>query len=179
MPVTVTLTNPLERLQQKLDRLNSSPELIEKLGADLSKRLSDNSPVDTGATARAFKHIGQPTKIVNGWKIGMGSGEAFGSEDEPAPCGTLRAFYSYLESQGVEVRYTDWRNMEPAHQDRLAQARRKGLYGGRGVDYANYMWIQNAGNSRAHIRPLHFIEKSITEFRSSVGDIIREYFTTL
>jgi hypothetical protein len=173
MPVTVTV--PVTNLTRVLDKLES-PELIERLGASLSKQLADNSPVASGANKRAWQHIGTPTKIVGGWRIGVGDGEALGSPDDPAPRGTLRAFFDYLESQGAKPAYTDWRNMQPAHQDKLEELRRGGLFGGRGADYANYAWIQNAGNMKARVTATHFIDRSLAEWRSEVPAIVRSYF---
>ena len=49
------------------------------------------------------------------------------------------------------------------------------MFGGRGADYANYMWIQNYGNRRARITGTHFIERSTQQWRSTVPDTIRAY----
>ena len=176
MPATVTMSS-LPKLNRLLDKLESS-ELIEKLGADLAQRLADNSPVASGATARAWRHLGTPQRIPGGWSIGVGSGDAFGSKDEPAPRGTLRAFYDYLDNAGIDFNgYTDWWGLSRENKSLLEQGRRAGKFGGRGQDYANYMWVQNYGNAKAKVTGTHFIEKSIQQWRSEVPDIVRSYFT--
>ncbi len=48
--------------------------------------------------------------------------------------------------------------------------------GGRGPDYAKYMWVQNYGNAKAKVTGTHFIEKSAAEFKQSAPGIIRGYF---
>ncbi len=49
------------------------------------------------------------------------------------------------------------------------------MFGGRGSDYANYMWAQNYGNAKAKVTGTYFIEKSIAEFRQAAPSIIRDY----
>ncbi len=66
--------------------------------------------------------------------------------------------------------------MSNANKRLLAQGRRAGMFGGRGIDYANYMWIQNKGNSKARISAHGFIESGIMTWRAEVLDIIDKVF---
>ena len=154
MPVTVSI--PVPKLNRLLDKLES-PELIQRLGADLAQRLSDNSPHASGATSRAWLHLGKPERIPNGWAIGVGSGDAFGDRNQSAPSGTLRAFFDYLDNAGIEFNgYTDWWGLSKDNKTLLEQRRRAGKFGGRDADYAPYMWVQDAGNAKAGVRAKRF-----------------------
>ncbi len=173
MPITVS---GIRKITAVLDRLESS-KLIERLGADFAQRLSDNAPVVSGATQRALSVVGEPERIPGGWRIGVGDGQAVGSKDTPAPRGTLRAFFDYLENAGIDFRgYTYWRGLSREDKTLLEQGGRAGMFGGRGQDYANYMWVQNYGNARARVTAQHFLEHGIAQWRSHVPDIVRSYF---
>lgn len=181
MPVVINdqrLTQVITGIQQKLE----SPDLIVALAKSMSGHLVDafgtsGLQSDSGATVSALSKIGEPEKTATGWAIGVGDGDAVGSENTPAPRGTLRAFYNYLAESGRVWRYTDWWGMSRANKRLLANARRAGLFGGRGADYANYMWVQNAGNAKAGVRAHHFIEAGLQAWRQDAPDIIRKHLS--
>lgn len=181
MPVTINnqrLTQIIEGIKQKIE----SPDMIVALGQSLSRHLVESFSEsglnsESGATVRALSKVGEPERTSDGWRIGVGDGEAAGSENTPTPRGTLRAFYDYLAQSGRVWRYTDWWGMSRANKRLLADARRVGLFGGRGMDYANYMWVQNNGNGVAKVKAHHFIESGIQAWRSEVPDIVNQHLS--
>lgn len=171
------LTDRLRQLQAKLQ----SPDLITHLGLGLAENLVNEAPMDTGATKLALGKISEPNKTAIGWQIGVGDKTKTGDESTPAPRGTLEAFYKYLGVDDEESnigrvwRITNWWGMSRANKDLLAQGRRAGLWGGRGIDYANYMWVQNSGNSEAGITSTHFLERALEQWRGQASQIIQDY----
>lgn len=160
-------------------RLNS-PDLVTQIGRGLSDQLkesfTDSGLISrSGATLRALSFVGEPQRIGNAWTIGVGSREDLGEENQPAPTGTLRAFFG----DNPELYPTPWKGIPQSYQEKLAQLRRTGLYGGRGATYANYMWVQNAGAPSAYITGRHFIESALAQWRSDVPNIISEWWTSL
>lgn len=160
MPINILL--PVDRLRVRLE----SPELIQALGNDLAQRLAQNAPVASGATSRALSHVGQPQRTATGWQIGVGNAQALGEPNAPiTPSGQLRAFYSYLESTGVKVRYTDWFGLSRPNKEAYETFRR--TIGGWDANTAFYAWIQNSRS--------HFLDRALDEFRQDAPDIIRGY----
>lgn len=146
-----------------------------QIGYSLATALIEAAPVDTGATVNALSYVSEPSRTATGWEIGVGDKSKTGDESTPAPRGTLREFYDYLEGTGRVWRYTDWWGLSRANKRLLAEGRRAGLWGGRGVDYANYMWVQNAGNSKAGIVGTHFLERALDQWRGQASQIIQDY----
>ena len=167
------LTERLHQLQIKFN----SPGLAMQLGYSLATALLENAPVDTGATASAVSRVTDPERTATGWSIGVGDKTKTGDESTPAPRGTLRAFYNYLEGTGRDFRYSNWRGLSKDNKTLLAQGRRAGLFGGRGIDYANYMWIQNSGNAEAGITGTHFLEHALEQWRGQASQIIQDYLS--
>lgn len=177
MPATVTGTDRIERLKGLFVDIDS-PGLIMQLGYALATILARNAPSASGAAAYAISSVGEPERITGGWAIGVGDKSKTGMPNDPAPRGTLRAFFDYLEGTGRVWRYTDWWGLSRENKTLLEQGRRAGMFGGRGADYANYIWAQNYGNATAGITGTHFIERSLTEFRKEAQRIIEEYRAT-
>jgi hypothetical protein len=137
----------------------------------------------SGATVRALSVVGEPYRWSNqygtGWKVVVGDAEALGNKSDSAPRGTLRAFYDYLEgnleSTGRVIPYTPWAQIPNYYKGLLEQGRRAGMFGGRGPNYANYAWIQDAGNAKADITATHFIEEGKKLFESRTSGYLREW----
>jgi hypothetical protein len=149
-----------------------------QLGYSLATILLNNAPVASGAAAAAISEVGEPERTLDGWAITVGNKSKTGLPEDSAPSGTLRAFFDYLEGTGRVWRYTDWWGLSRENKTLLEQGRRAGLFGGKGANYANYIWVQNYGNAKAGIAGTHFIERSLAEFRKEASSIIREYIAT-
>lgn len=175
----------IQGIRQKME----SPDLIVELGNSMAANLvgsfnASGLTSQSGATVRALSKVGEPERTANGWRIGVGDGEAAGKEGQPAPRGTLRAFYDYIEgglegyagATGRVHKYTDWWGMSSANKRLLEQGRRAGLFGGRGPDYANYLWVQDKGNARARITAKPFIDIGVGMWRESAPDIVNRHF---
>lgn len=177
MPVTVTGTGRTAYIEGVISKYDS-PGLIMQLGYSLATILLKNAPIATGAAASAISEVGEPERIMNGWAITVGNKSKTGLPQDSAPTGTLRAFFDYLEGTGRVRRYTDWWGLSRENKTLLEQGRRAGMFGGRGADYANYIWVQNYGNAKAGITGTHFIERSLAEFRKEASRIIGDYRAT-
>ena len=190
MPVTIS-GQGLNQIVNNLHRLADDPELALQLGKALSECLVDafqstNSSV-SGATVRALSKVSPPEKTGSGWKISVGDGDAVGLESQSAPRGTLRAFYKFVEggpersrgATGTIKKYSNWQGMSSANKRLLEQGRRAGMFGGRGPNYANYMWIQNTGNLKAGITGRGFIAKGTTQWRADVPRIVERYIESV
>jgi hypothetical protein len=177
MPITVTITTAaLERVQRKLDRLNT-PELITRLGKSLSESLVSVTDFHqpTGATEAGLKCVGEPRQIPHGWRISIGDPRVFGDRNKAAPSKTLEAFFDYLHDIGEEYHITNWWGLSHDHKRLLDEKRRTGQFGG-SPGKAFYMWQQNEGNDLAGIKGTRFLERGIEQWRSKVPDIVRSYF---
>lgn len=179
MPVTTSGTS----LTQWIDGLRgkfNSPDLVQSLGNALAEDLvqafqESGLQSQSGATVRALSYVGEPERSGNAWRIGVGDKDALGNEYDPAPRGTLRQFFN--DNPGLKP--TPWRAIPPAYKQQLELMRRAGMYGGRGPNYANYMWVQNAGNSAAGISGHGFIEMGLSTWRGQVPDLINEWWQSL
>jgi hypothetical protein len=160
------------------NRLNS-PDLAKALGKSLSEHLQDSFSASleerSGNTLRALEYISEPQREGNRWIIGVGKKSDLGTADEPAPVGTLREFFDDFP----ELRPGPWKSIPESYQDRLAQMRRQGMYGGKGPTYANYAWIQNQGAPTAFINATHFIDTAKQEWQADVPRVIDEWWSSL
>ena len=163
----------LIRLEQKLN----SPDLIVALGTDLATSLVAEAQFNrpTGATAAALSVVSAPDRTSTGWSIGVGDKSKTGDRNEPAPTGTLRDFFTYLERTGVSIRPTNWWGLPRDLKEQLAVERRGGKFGGRGGGYANYMWVQNYGNSKAGIVGTGFLERGVQRWTERANETVRRY----
>ena len=188
MPIRVSgmdFRRQTEEIVQQMD----SPELVEQLGQALSEELvkaftTSGLKSQSGATVKALSVVGEPKRWANqyggGWRITVGDDDALGDKRDKPPSGTLAAFYSYLEG-GIGggdrvIPYTPWKQIPKKFKDELERARRMAsLFGGRGPNYANYMWTQNYGSTKADIVGRHFIEAGVQNFRVRAGDIVDDF----
>lgn len=182
MPVTVT-GNRFDTFIQEIEQKLNSPDLIQQLGESLAESLkqgflSSGLQSQSGATVAALTFVGEPEQTGNGWRIGVGNAEEAGHPEDPAPTGTLRAFFNDFQRAfpGSNLRPTEWRRIPPDFKTLLEAERRAGMYGGRGPMYANYLWAQNYGSGAAHIAPHGYIDPALESWRQQVPDMIREYF---
>jgi len=180
MPVTSNLSG-LNRFIDDIKLRFDDPGLVRVLGQELSKDLTSAFSESglqsrSGATIQALSTIGEPEKVGRGWRITVGDKSALGSPDDPAPRGTLRRFYDYLEGTGRVHAFTKWSGMSRSNKELLQEMRRAGLMGGRGPRYANYMWVQNYGSATAEISGRHFIERGQERFRSRASGIINDWW---
>jgi len=179
MSVTVSGDN-LDQFLEGLESRFNSPEVAMLLAQDLSEKLVESfssSGLDSrsGATVRALSYVAEPERTGNGWILGVGDRDALGEEDQSAPRGTLRSFFS----DHPEIRPSPWAYIPQSYKDVLESMRRAGMYGGRGPDYANYMWVQNAGNAEAGISGKHFIESALSSWESGSDDIVNDWWSSL
>jgi len=175
MPVTFRRAG-LDTFIEGIKRKIESPDLIVELGNSLSQNLvaavgSSGLSSKSGSIVKALSKVGEPERTPTGWRIGVGDAKATGLPSDPAPRGTLRAFFT--DNPGV--RPSPWRGIPPNYQDVLERMRRAGMYGGRGADYANYMWVQDKGNTKAHISPRGFINTGFTTWKAQVPGIIERH----
>lgn len=176
MPVTVTgqgFNTFIEGIRRKLD----SPDLIQQLGNSLAQALKEGFQSSglqsrSGATVAALSFVGEPERVGNGWRIGVGNADEAGHPEDPAPSGTLRQFFQ----DNPVLRPTPWRRIPPDYKEQLEVMRRAGMYGGRGPSYANYLWVQNYGSSGAEIEGRNYIDPAIDQWRQQVPEMIQEYF---
>jgi hypothetical protein len=155
----------------------NDPSLAVRIANDLANKLQEafrNTGLisRSGATLQALSYVSNPERISNGWAIGVGRYRDLGDESQPAPMGTLRDFFA----DNPVLRPTPWRMIPRPYQEKLAQLRRMGLYGGRGATYANYAWVQNAGNSVAYIPARNFMTLGLNTWRSNVPKLIGEWW---
>lgn len=154
--------------------------MIQELGQALSNDLVEAFRASglksiSGATVAALSVVNEPERTASGWKIGVGDQEALGDENEPAPEGTLRAFVKDFSLKPVRA----WKYLDNDAKQTLAIMRRAGQYGGKGWKYANYMWVQNKGNPRAHIDGRGFIEAGVAKFQAEAPELINNWWTSL
>jgi len=175
MPVTITGNGRdfIIRLQRKLE----SPDLIQQLGETLADSLQQGFDAsglksDSGATKNALSKVGQPQRTGSGWSIGVGDARRLGEPNETAPHGTLREFFRDFPEAFAPA----WKYIPQAYQEKLAQMRRAGMYGGRGPDYAHYAWAQERGSARAFIPQRAFIEYGRGMFAARATRIVEAYF---
>ncbi len=174
MPIAITggrFEQFISGIEAKLD----SSDLIVELGNRLSEQLrlgfsASGLTPRSGASIRALEYVGQPERITNGWRIGVGNADALGDESQPAPRGVLRAFFS-----DNKLKPTPWRGIPPDYKVKLEAMRRAGMYGGRGQNYANYLWVQNRGNMGVYISARNFIGPAIERWREDARYLIEEY----
>jgi len=187
MPIRVSgmdFRRQTEEIVQQMD----SPELVEQLGQALSEELvkaftTSGLKSQSGATVRALSVVGRPERWANqyggGWRITVGDDDALGDKRDKPMKGTLASFYSYLEgqleSEGPVIPYTPWKPIPDKYKRLLEQGRRAGMFGGKGPNYANYMWTQNYGSTKADIVGRHFIEAGVQNFRVRAGDIVDDF----
>jgi len=179
MPVTVNGAG-LDQWIAGIKGRFESPELIQQLGQSLADDLglafmASGLTSRSGAGFKAITTVNEPEKTANGWKIGVGDRKALGDENQTAPRGTLRAFFE----DNPTIRPSPWRGIPQSYKEKLEAMRRAGMYGGRGPDYANYMWVQNRGSGEAHIAGRHFIETGLNRWRGRVPDIINQWWQGL
>jgi hypothetical protein len=174
MPLTIT-GDRFETLISGIERNLDSPELIIELGNSLTEHLAagfagSGLQSRSGATVAALSYVGQPEPSADGWSIGVGNADAAGSESDPAPQGVLSAF-----QENNKLRPSPWYQMEQTYKDKLESLRRSGMYGGRGPMYANYLWVQDRGNSKAFIDAHNYIDPSVEAWRQEAPDIVNRY----
>jgi hypothetical protein len=95
-----------------------------------------------------------------------------GDVNQSAPRGTLREFFEDNKEATAPV----WRYIPGRYKEKLEAMRRAGMYGGRGPDYANYVWAQEKGNAKALIAGRHFIENGTNRWRARRGQIIDDWY---
>jgi len=177
MPVTVNergLDTFIEGIRQRVE----SPDMIVALGNSLSNHLvesleSSGLTSRSGATVRALSFVGKPERTSSGWRIGVGDKSATGLPSDSAPRGTLRAFFD----DHKDIKPSKWRYMKQSTKDILEGMRRAGMYGGRGQNYANYMWVQDKGDmsDKVRIPARGFVNTGLTAFRSEAPNIIQSH----
>jgi hypothetical protein len=125
----------------------------------------------SGATVRALSYVGGAERTGDGWSIGVGNVDVTGEENDPAPAGTLRAFFE----DNPYLTPSPWRRIPQAYKEKLEAMRRSGMYGGRSSEYANYMWVQDRGSSEAMIKGRNFISRGLDVWRGNAPAIINRY----
>lgn len=179
MPVTVSGTS-LDQYISNLEAKFNSPDLIEAMAESLAGHLQESFQASglqsrSGAGLSALTYVGEPERTGQGWSMGVGDRDALGGENDPAPRGVLRQFFS----DNPSITPSKWRRIPRSYKEQLEAMRRAGMYGGRGPNYANYMWIQNSGNATAEIGGRHFIESAVSEWKTQVPDIINDWWQSL
>ena len=174
MPVTITRSgyDIALRLKQKIE----SPDLILELGQALSDDIglsfvASGLRSKTGSALDAITDVGTPQRSGAGWSIGVGNAGRTGRPGGSAPRGVLEEF---LRDNDLGPRY--WKYIPKLYKDKLEMMRRAGMYGGRGPDYANYVWAQERGNGRALIPARGFIEAGLGRWMSRASGIVGGYF---
>ncbi len=167
---------------QNLESRIVTPELVQELGNRLAEKLVDGFNSSglvsrSGATVAALSSVGEPVQRGNGWSIGVMDASAAGHPEDEAPRGTLRDFFTDMRRAYPQdnLRPSPWKDIPQTYKDFLEAERRSGMYGGRGPDYANYLWVQDEGNARIYIPSHPYIARSVDEWKAEAPDIIERH----
>jgi hypothetical protein len=167
---------------QRIELRYTSGDLPRALAQALSDQLiagyeSSGLVTRSGATRKAWDTVGEAIVSNDGFEIGVGDAEAAGGPQDQAPRGVLRQFFTDMKSAFPEeyLRPSPWKDIPQSYKGFLETQRRSGMYGGRGPDYANYLWAQEEGRSDVYIPSHPYINAAVEEWRSRVSGIIGNY----
>jgi hypothetical protein len=167
---------------QRIELKYTGGDLPRTLAQALSDQLiagyeSSGLVTRSGATLKAWEKVGEPTVSSDGFEIGVGDAEAAGSPQDEAPRGVLREFFTDMKRAfpGEYLRPSPWKDIPQTYKGILESARRSGMYGGRGPDYANYLWAQEEGRSEVYIPAHPYINAAVEEWKNMISDIVSEH----
>ena len=181
MPQILITGNRFDQRIEMIQKSLNSPDLVEAIGYNLAAHLAEQYSfsgleVRSGAALNALTYVGEAERVGgNAWTIGVGNREDLGEEDQPAPEGTLRAFFN----DNPEIPPSPWKFIPPDYKMKLEQLRRMGMYGGRGPSYANYIWVQNNGSASAYIDRRQFIDGALMYWRNEAQSIADEWWKSI